>query len=1106
MRVPVQCPSCSERFEVNDSLVGKKVKCRACQKPFLAEADAAPEERGTAIQEPGRRVAAVRSPRDEDDGPARSRGGRRDDEDDDRSRGAGKEQERRSGVPLGWILGGAAALLVGLIAIVLLIVFAGFGMLVLRRDAQQDAAPVAVMDFAKIDQGKPDPAKIEPVRPDPPRDNPFPKKVDGPPKKDPLPPIPIPPIPDPFKKDVVEDVPWAYAADPGPALKAPAKAASFLTFIGNPHIVFPKTPSPFVAVRHGQFPNEGWQFFDLESAKLTGQILAKLELDKEALSPDGKFLAGKARGLDFKQSVVNVHAVAQGGKIARSITVDTDAASLRWIDFLEDDHLLTYKTHGLTAHFEIWNAQGLRVQHITLKGLLDERERMCLSPGRKYLAVADDQGIHVYHATEGKKFGLLRPPIGFSTYTGMAFSPDGQELAVYGSQFGASSQMLVYTLAKGELALDHKFAKDVGTMVKHRFGYKGQPLEWMPDKSGWMMWGQMLIDYVSGAPVYDMVWPAQEFSYFPRRFIGNDHVVTAGKDAKGTRVEYVALPKEKIAKAVQQARAGGAAPSELPAAKNGDLANAVQLPNPGGNVAWKVVPDPAGKPKGALGKQPIALRGPADGIQSIFFSSPEVGQAAILDAFQPNPLATRRQFRIDRFDLVKGDHLGTTELFALDAPAQALPFPAGPGGPGKATAFFAADASPGGTRFAACRVKEPGRLDVWNLSDGKHLVAWKPVADKVEWCGFVDEDRVLTLGDGKLVLWKLPELRAEYVVEGYKGTPQFSANRKQLLLLNGAALELIESATGQRLGQLEAPPGLTLTRLQSAAFSGDGKELVALVFTANGNQIVRWDLMGGNFKDRMDAPLAMNATLLWAGPKHVLAGTTLYNWDLKAAIWQYGQFGKGTYAAGSPDGRHWYAVSTGKEGPSVLTAQSVPDPEASQLAKLISAGQVKLAIPPGTNVQVAVNGYGAAQNEIQTSLLNSLKTAGFNAGPGGVTLSLSAQEMSTGKLLDYEIRKVGKFGLPMGIGKQMVKIAEKKVVCQLAITDAAGALLEKRDANFTTPGSLTFEGDNYQMELDRVMWNNAASFARSAMVPTNLYRVQGQLLTLPRHGTLKAGG
>jgi hypothetical protein len=108
--------------------------------------------------------------------------------------------------------------------------------------------------------------------------------------------------------------------------------------------------------------------------------------------------------------------------------------------------------------------------------------------------------------------------------------------------------------------------------------------------------------------------------------------------------------------------------------------------------------------------------------------------------------------------------------------------------------------------------------------------------------------------------------------------------------------------------------------------------------------------------------------------------------------------------------------------------------------------------------------------------------------------------MATGKVLDYEIRKVDKFGLPVGIGKQMVKIPDKKAMCQLAITDAAGALLEKRDAAFTTPGALTFEGDNFQMELDRVMWNNAASFARSAMVPANLYRLQGQLLTLPRHG------
>src|SRR5260370_45702 len=265
MRVRVQCPACSESFELNDSLVGKKVKCRACQKPFVAEAEPEAEARGTAIQEPGRRVAAVRSPRDEDDAPARSRASRRDDDEDDaRARGSENENGRRGGSSLGWILGGVAALVVGLIAIVLVIVFAGVGVFVLRRDAQQDIGPIVGV---------------------------YRKRVDVPARKDRVPlPFPMPPMPDPFKKEVVEDVPWAYAADPGPQMKAPAKAASFLTFVGNPYIVFPRTPSPFVAVRHGQFPNEGWQFFDLESAKQTGQIVAKLELDKEALSPDGKFL------------------------------------------------------------------------------------------------------------------------------------------------------------------------------------------------------------------------------------------------------------------------------------------------------------------------------------------------------------------------------------------------------------------------------------------------------------------------------------------------------------------------------------------------------------------------------------------------------------------------------------------------------------------------------------------------------------------------------------------------------------------------------------------------------------------------------------------------
>ena len=54
------CPECGKVLKPAKPLAaGKKVKCRACQKPFVAEPEAEAEAKGTAIQEPTRRVAVM---------------------------------------------------------------------------------------------------------------------------------------------------------------------------------------------------------------------------------------------------------------------------------------------------------------------------------------------------------------------------------------------------------------------------------------------------------------------------------------------------------------------------------------------------------------------------------------------------------------------------------------------------------------------------------------------------------------------------------------------------------------------------------------------------------------------------------------------------------------------------------------------------------------------------------------------------------------------------------------------------------------------------------------------------------------------------------------
>ena len=67
-------------------------------------------------------------------------------------------------------------------------------------------------------------------------------------------------------------------------------------------------------------------------------------------------------------------------------------------------------------------------------------------------------------------------------------------------------------------------------------------------------------------------------------------------------------------------------------------------------------------------------------------------------------------------------------------------------------------------------------------------------------------------------------------------------------------------------------------------------------------------------------------------------------------------------------------------------------------------------------------------------------------------------------------------------------------------------MLFKTEMAFKTPGSFSFEGNDYERQITENMWRSAESWGMGCSVPTNLYYIQGQLLTLPRMGQLKGGG
>jgi hypothetical protein len=273
-------------------------------------------------------------------------------------------------------------------------------------------------------------------------------------------------------------------------------------------------------------------------------------------------------------------------------------------------------------------------------------------------------------------------------------------------------------------------------------------------------------------------------------------------------------------------------------------------------------------------------------------------------------------------------------------------------------------------------------------------------------------------------------------------------------------------------------------------------------------QIGKWNLATGAADEPLPAPVAA-APMQWAGPKHVLANMTLYDFGFKQAIATYSLPAKSKAAGASPDGRLWYSYDAGQNR-TVLTAVVVPDPQAADISAQAAANKISPLIPPGTAVKVHVNSNSDRfKAAVDQALNNRLEAMGYKTGAGGITLSVNTNVSATGRTLEYELRQAPKFGPPLPFGPgggQIVKVTEYQVTCQSLIVDQQGTLLHKAETIIPTPSSLRFRGDDFQKELVEAMWDQAIGWGNNAPLPTNLYRINGNLVALPKAVPLAGGG
>ena len=451
------------------------------------------------------------------------------------------------------------------------------------------------------------------------------------------PPPPNPGVPAPQRPNQAEGaapVVWQVQPDPLPEPVQPAGPLKMdlpLTAF-NKNIFYPTTPSAFAFVIQSTPAGDLYEILNLTTAQRVARVGAKLDLQDPVLSPDGKYLAGK-KHIGAKTTAVVV--AIPGGK-SGAVDVETPGGFQQPIDFAQSGQILASKQEGSDTIFSLWDVKdGKKLREFSAPSRTEPKHR-ALSPGRKYLAVQHEKNhrILIYDLSTGSLAGELQPPettnrFGNLQCKGMAFSPDGKELAVLFSGDGPGDRLVSWETAGGKQTVDHKFPRDLGQEASNAFFYQGRPLEWLPDNGGWMAFGQLLIDHDSGGLVFRI--PAQPLDGTPRRLLDKSQLVTARGDAFNKRLVIETLPKDQIEVATKAARKGqDPTATQLPEAKQADLSTAKAQQPPVGLVAWTAKPDPAPAPKGQLAAQAIPLRGKSGDMQQLLFSSPDVAQAAIL--------------------------------------------------------------------------------------------------------------------------------------------------------------------------------------------------------------------------------------------------------------------------------------------------------------------------------------------------------------------------------------------------------------------------------------------------------------------------------------------
>jgi WD40 repeat protein/dienelactone hydrolase len=326
---------------------------------------------------------------------------------------------------------------------------------------------------------------------------------------------------------------WSVAPDPpaGPvrvaeklSIAMPFEARVFGTTL------FPATASPFVVLGHNGNDMGVMTLWNVETNKQVGATLTgKLGMKSKllALSPDGQLLAGESdrpvpsagKKEDEKDHGAYLSLWSfETGQHVSDLQVSPDSPFVNYFQFAGRDRLITaLRPSGDAYEIRVWSVPDGKLQREFLINAEDRQARsMAISPSGKYLAAATDH-LAIYDLSTGRPAGV-RPFPGAAaadkaadkwTCHGLAFSHDGTELAGL-FDVGESSKIVAWDLGDGTVTSHHTAPGTWESRVPRLRNYDGRKIEWLADKTGWLVAGSTAVERGAGKEAWKLEDPPSE--------------------------------------------------------------------------------------------------------------------------------------------------------------------------------------------------------------------------------------------------------------------------------------------------------------------------------------------------------------------------------------------------------------------------------------------------------------------------------------------------------------------------------------------------------------------------------------------------------------------